>query len=673
MYKKKCPSCESDNLSNCFQRKDLLSVYFCNRCNLRFIEQSDFINLYGEINRLYEKEYFEGSGDLGYKEYSEIPITNFYWQNAFIQLIDEIKGKRILDIGCGTGKLMELLMKNGAEVEGIEISRFAADVALSKGLKVVAKDTLLLDSESAYDIITAFDVIEHVPDVKAFLKKVRTLLKDEGVFVFLTPDAGSERALTEKEKWYGYNSSLEHLYYFSVESLRFIINKVFGNDPIGYQATAPDGEGILGFIRKTPSGKDDVLRRLFSSNFPSEFINKDNVIPVCILLQRLNDRRYVEYVQKYQSFILANADKEELQTLHAAIDRTAEEKREMVSVNPATEMIMKIIPPHPPLVKGGRGDFQVKRTTMRKYQKGDENGIIKLFKEVFGREMTIDEWRWKYRGQGSERIHSVVALNSDHEIIGHYGGIPLRTLYLGKEIKILSTCDVMIHPAYRGFWMLKKITGVFKNDAINNGFRMCYGFPTEKTLMLPAERLGIIERCLRISEAKKDVNFNNNLNRFLFRLSPLNFDDKRINMLWKAVRGEFEFTVIRDRDYLKWRYKNNSVFSYEIWGLSKRWGTSLFGLAALKMDSAENLSIMDMIFRKDALIPLLQKIENLAFSIGKKGLVLWMPERYHNLLKKNGFVLKDYGVLGQIVGDDFIQKDEIDSLFYFSMGDTDYL
>ena len=180
MHNIKCPLCGSDIVSSDFRRKDLLSVYHCNICKLRFVDQRDLTNLYGEIDKIYDKEYFEGIGDLGYRGYSEIPQTNFYWQKAFLQLIDEIKGKKILDIGCGTGRLMEML--KDAEVDGIELSKYAADIAVAKGLHVISKDLMSLKDESAYDIVTAFDLIEHIPDVKALLNKVKSLLKDERRF-----------------------------------------------------------------------------------------------------------------------------------------------------------------------------------------------------------------------------------------------------------------------------------------------------------------------------------------------------------------------------------------------------------------------------------------------------------------------------------------------------------
>jgi 2-polyprenyl-3-methyl-5-hydroxy-6-metoxy-1,4-benzoquinol methylase len=638
-----CPLCSNENAAIYLKRKDGLSVYLCSSCDIRFVSQADHEKLYGHLQTIYERGYYEDKGDIGFNGYTDSPITNFLWQRAFTEIIvRDLPGKQILDIGCGTGKLLELFREQGAKVEGVEISEYAAGVASSKGFRIFNNDILSFSEEAKYDIITAFDLIEHIPDTTALLRKVFGLLSDHGVFIFMTPDAGSKKALTQRENWYGYKSSLEHLHYFSTSSLRYVFKDTFGNEPILYQATAADGEGILGFIRKNPVESDAVVSALFEGNFSPELVNDSNVLPVCILLLRFGDERFREYAQKFNTEI-AKSERREASVLRSQLEVST------------------------PDGKSG------KKILIRPYQEGDEKGIIRLFQEVFGREMTIDEWHWKYRGQGNEAVSAVVAVNEAEEIVGHYGGIPLRTIYEGKPTHILATCDVMIHPYSRGFWMLKRITASFKHEAVKRGFRMCFGFPTEKTLMLPAEKLNIIERCTNISETYKDVSLRNNVNRFLFKLFPMNFYDMRLNSLWESLKEGRSFSVIRDKDYLSWRYGRNPCFGYHIWGLTRRWDKQLLGAAIIRNDHAEDLMIMDVICTDDFLTPLLQKVENLVFSMRKKRITLWMPERYHAKLQRNGYSLREYGVLGQIVGEDFISKDKIAREFYYSMGDTDYL
>jgi 2-polyprenyl-3-methyl-5-hydroxy-6-metoxy-1,4-benzoquinol methylase len=637
-----CPLCSQKNTEIYLKRKDSLPVHLCPSCDLRFVSRTEHEELYGRDESIYDHKYFETERDIGFKAYEDCPINNFLWQRAFTEIIvRDLRGKRILDIGCGTGKFLELLREHGAEAEGIEISAYAAGIASSKGFTIYNQDIMSFQQEAQYDVITAFDLIEHIPDTKAFLRKVFGLLTDDGVFIFMTPDAGSQNARTQRENWYGYMSSLEHLYYFSTSPLRYIFKDTFGNEPFLYQATAADGEGIFGFIRKSPVEDDALVWSLFAENFPPALINDSNVLQVCTLLQRFGDERFREYAQKFNTEIAKSGRRE------GAVLRSQ-------------------------LQLGTQQRESGKKILVRPYQDGDEKGIVRLFQEVFGRKMTIDEWEWKYKGQGNEAVSAVVAVNEAGEIVGHYGGIPLRATYNGNLIHILATCDVMIHPSSRGFWMLKRITAFFKHEAIKKAFRMCYGFPTEKTLMLPAEKLGIIERCTNIFEAYKDVSLHNNLNRFLFRLSPMPFDDARINCLWKSVRETRSFAVIRDTDYLAWRYGQNPCFSYQIWGLTRRWDKQLLGAAITRNDLAKDLMLIDLICLEKLIVPLLQKVENLAISMGKKRILLWMPERYHPLLRNNGFSQRECGVLGKFPEEEFISKQTAAHEFYYSMGDTDY-
>lgn len=647
-----CPFCSSGEVSPYLRRKDGLTVYHCNSCGLGFVSMKELADVYGSLSALYEKEYYLSEGEIGYTDYDSIPLSNFLWQPAFVQLIEDIKGKSVLDIGCATGRFMELLKEKGAdEVEGIEVSAYAADLAGGKGFKVHQADIIALDTESRFDIITAFDVIEHVPDLHAFFARVCDLLKPDGVFIFMTPDAGSEDALYQKESWYGFNSSLEHIYYFSVLSLTSAMEKTFGGESVLYQASAADGQGILGFIRKTPSPKDMVLKNLFLSNFSAEFINIDNVIPVCVLLLRLGDSRYFEYLEKYRSRISSMTDNPEVSFLLSSSD------------NSGTRVEA------PDIIRSNN-----REVTIRPYRDGDECGIVSLFNDVFGRHMTIEEWNWKYKGQGNSKVGSIVIENKDCGIVGHYGGIYLRLVHDGNEEEGVASCDVMIHPGFRSFIRLKKAHNLFSDKLVRDSVTMIYGFPTEETLMIPADKLKLYERIETVQEAVKDTVFHNSPSRFIYRLLPMGFDDSRLDRLWRDVKSEYRLSVIRDRAYLNWRYGRNPLFRYEIWGLQKRWSGKLLAAAVLKRDDSDKLLIMDIICRKKILSGLLTKVENLACSSGKNKLSLWAPSQIRDTLETKGFALFMTGTtLPRSTHPLTLKKDEILEKFFYSAGDTDYL
>lgn len=311
--------------------------------------------------------------------------------------------------------------------------------------------------------------------------------------------------------------------------------------------------------------------------------------------------------------------------------------------------------------------------TVRLYQEGDEYGIVKLFKEVFGREMTLDEWRWKYKNHRNNTVYAAVAEDALYGIVGHYGGVPLRMLHNGMEIKGLSICDVMISKGFRGLKTFRAITHKMEDILYDARFSMVYGFPNENTLLRPGEKLGLFERVEDVYSLTKQTMFNNNIKRLLYRIFPLEFEDKRIDILWNEAKRGLPLAVIRDRDYLTWRYKKNPLFSYELWGLRKRWDNNLLGLAVIKRES-DRMLLMDLVFMDNYLIPLIQKLENLAFTAGARTLSLWLPCRYHTPLQKIGFNVAPAGTtIPRTTHTGFLKKSDIEGNFFYTMGDTDFL
>ena len=310
----------------------------------------------------------------------------------------------------------------------------------------------------------------------------------------------------------------------------------------------------------------------------------------------------------------------------------------------------------------------------RAHKEGDEHGIIKLRREVTGRAMSLDEWHWKFKGQGNEKVYAFVMEEKTHGVVGHWGGIPLRMIHDGREIRGVAGCNVMIHPAFRSFVRFKKLHTLFVDELIRDSVTFIYGFPTEKTFMLPAEKLGMWERIESVHEFTKEVRFHNVPERFLYRLLPLDFNDGRINALWNDVEAEFRLSIIRDAAYLLWRYAKNPLFTYQIWGLRRRWSGTLTALIVLKRLESGNLDIVDMVFRKGMLPILLSKIENLAFRMSANRLRLIMPQTFIRSLRRSGFSSKPSDATIAKPNDPrLVKRDEAVEKFYYTMGDTDYM
>ncbi len=316
--------------------------------------------------------------------------------------------------------------------------------------------------------------------------------------------------------------------------------------------------------------------------------------------------------------------------------------------------------------------YKQKKIICRMYKEGDEQGIIELFNYVFGREMTLKEWQWKYRGQGNEKVCSVVLEDKENGIVGHYGGLPLKMIYDGTEVTGIQAVDTMVHPRYRSYVRFKEMYNLFMDELIKDS-KIFFGFSHERHIKLAVDRIGIYERVETVREAIKDVEFHNNPLRFLYSLHPINFEDERIDELWDIAKYQFRLAIVRNRRYLKWRYRDNPLFSYEIWGLRKRWSKKLLAVAVLRRDEG-NMLIMDLIYRNGMLPILLTKVENLSHSLGMSKVFLWAPKQIHDVLRNQGFTIKPTATtLPRSTHPQTLSKEEIMEKFFYTMGDTDYL
>ena len=126
--------------------------------------------------------------------------------------------RRLLDVGCHIGVMIELAQARGWEAWGIEPSVWAAEQARARGLHVVTGT--LSDAqipENYFDVVTMWDVIEHLTDPAAEVRNVHRVLKPGGVFAIHTIDIESFFARAMGNRWPWLMEM--HLYYFSPRTL----------------------------------------------------------------------------------------------------------------------------------------------------------------------------------------------------------------------------------------------------------------------------------------------------------------------------------------------------------------------------------------------------------------------------------------------------------------------
>lgn len=113
---------------------------------------------------------------------------------GYIDEIANLKGKRVLDVGCGGGILSESMAAAGAEVIGIDMGEAPLQVArlhlLELGLEVhyerIPVERLAEEQPGSFDIVTCMEMLEHVPDPSSVVRACAQLTKPRGNIFFST-------------------------------------------------------------------------------------------------------------------------------------------------------------------------------------------------------------------------------------------------------------------------------------------------------------------------------------------------------------------------------------------------------------------------------------------------------------------------------------------------------
>jgi len=121
-----------------------------------------------------------------YNEMTEMP--------AIFELLGNVKGKKILDFGCGTGIHAKILKNKSAIVKGFDISPEMIKIAKKENPKIEFKVGTAYDIpfKEKFDIVLASLVVHYISDWNKMFQEVKRVLKEKGIFIFSTGNPISE-------------------------------------------------------------------------------------------------------------------------------------------------------------------------------------------------------------------------------------------------------------------------------------------------------------------------------------------------------------------------------------------------------------------------------------------------------------------------------------------------
>jgi SAM-dependent methyltransferase len=147
------------------------------------------------------------------------------WRERKAALTLHKRSGALLDLGCSSGSFLESLKGEGWKLHGIEMSSDCAKIAEAKSsAQVFAGDILEAPfRRESFDVITCFDVLEHLYEPRRVIAKVGEWLKPGGIFYVLVPNIDSAEARVFGTYWHGLEMP-RHLFHYCPESLCNLAN-----------------------------------------------------------------------------------------------------------------------------------------------------------------------------------------------------------------------------------------------------------------------------------------------------------------------------------------------------------------------------------------------------------------------------------------------------------------
>lgn len=239
-----------------------------------------------ESNKEFSKDYFD-AGTSGLGKYSSYEAERFY--PAFTRMVAELQktlpGKKVLDVGCAKGFLVDELRKKGYEAYGTDISEYAiknCPPGISSFLQVCDLNTdRFAFPDASFDIIICMGTLEYVKNQDHALSEINRVLKKGGILLMTT--LGRVAAEDELRKYAkneeAWQSTFAELGYSSRKEVAVKIFSAYMKEINEFDfvrsLNGPNGKSLkmkmVGFVFKT-FGKNLINNYLFSKTLKSGYL-----------------------------------------------------------------------------------------------------------------------------------------------------------------------------------------------------------------------------------------------------------------------------------------------------------------------------------------------------------------------------------------------------------------
>lgn len=326
----------------------------------------------------------------------------------------------------------------------------------------------------------------------------------------------------------------------------------------------------------------------------------------------------------------------------------------------------------------------VKQWKVRIYQDGDEKGIVNLMNLVFP-SMKYDTRRWLWEYKSNPRGYVAAVATFDDQIVGHMGLVPVNMKVGNHIVRGAQAVDLAVHPNFRRQGMFLELGRILMRKATEEKVPISYGFPNEpaycghlKYGWFQVSEVPILVKFLKRSTVLKflPLRLYSSLRRqkgsflhfsrytlnwyanFLLsirshrrsrkqmsensQIRKISFFDDRINDLWNTVSKGYAILVVRNAEYLNWRYMKNPSGNYEVFLAEKNDTIRGYVILTTKMTRYEKAGcIADIFAESKSTTQSLIRTAIEYFNDKKVDFILgWTMKASlcYSILRENGFV-----------------------------------
>jgi len=234
-----CKTCGSSAIGG-YLRSRVGDILKCASCQAVFLSpergESAAESVYSQDYFTEREGYFFHDGVVDGSGRESPHIADFRAGLALIEAHSRPPGS-LLDVGCATGTFLSLAQAKGWECRGVEVSAFAATRAREQTGCEIFCGTLeeAPFASGAFDVITMWDLLEHLPDPLQGLATARRLLKPSGLLLVNTPNENSLLRQVARFLYRGSGGLITapvnrlyhhyHLYYFAAQALTVLFRR----------------------------------------------------------------------------------------------------------------------------------------------------------------------------------------------------------------------------------------------------------------------------------------------------------------------------------------------------------------------------------------------------------------------------------------------------------------